>query len=667
MTRRAFIIRPFGRKRIQTDVGTPEAEVDFDRVERELIGPALEALDIGGRTTGEIFSQGNIREDMFHRLMTADLVVADISIPNANVFYELGIRHALQDRHTVLIRFVVPDQKAVFDIAPERYMVYDVDNPSSNAAELIRRLRSTLHEDRADSPVFAFLPDLQPRRRVDFIKVPREFVEDVENARERGMDGELDAYADELIALDIPWGTRGLIEIAEAQYRRRTWETACRTWETIRESAPLDTQANRRLATIYQKRSKPDLRASDQALERALQNSLSEYDRAELSALKGSNVKTRWVEDFHLEPELEGRKQRALASVHLSSARATYRDAFYACLNHYYSGVNALALTTLQCELAREQPQTWNDSHPSDAIAARALQELQDERTRLDAALRVSLQAASDPWARIARADHRCLQEPDPRRVKQQYAQALSDVDQQTLGTVRRQLALYLSLGFVEDNARAALESVDERIGAPEVTPRMVVVFSGHRIDPADIEAGTQARFPQRAEPRAREMIRQRLFELQHEASGELVGYAGGASGGDILFHEVCDELGIPTTLLLAGPVASFCAASVQDGGPHWVRRYEELVRKRADATLQLTRDLQLPHWLRDVLGFNIWQHNNLWTLHTALAHGGDRVVLLALWNYGPGRDTGGTEHMVAEVRRRGGRVEVLDARELLD
>src|SRR5712691_13459792 len=85
---RAFIVRPFGVK----------SDVDFDDVERLLIGPVLDRLGITGRTTGDIVSQGNIREDMFRLLLTADLVIADLSIHNANVFYELGMRHALRDK-----------------------------------------------------------------------------------------------------------------------------------------------------------------------------------------------------------------------------------------------------------------------------------------------------------------------------------------------------------------------------------------------------------------------------------------------------------------------------------------------------------------------------------------------------------------------------------------
>ncbi len=51
----AFIVRPFGIKQ----------EVDFDKVDKELIQPALAEAGITGSTTAAIFEQGNIREDMF--------------------------------------------------------------------------------------------------------------------------------------------------------------------------------------------------------------------------------------------------------------------------------------------------------------------------------------------------------------------------------------------------------------------------------------------------------------------------------------------------------------------------------------------------------------------------------------------------------------------------
>ena len=57
---------------------------------------------------------------MFRLLVTADLVVADVSIYNANAFYELGIRHALRNQHTFLLREKSTEDKYPFDLQTDR-------------------------------------------------------------------------------------------------------------------------------------------------------------------------------------------------------------------------------------------------------------------------------------------------------------------------------------------------------------------------------------------------------------------------------------------------------------------------------------------------------------------------------------------------------------------
>src|SRR6516225_9517413 len=103
-----FIVRPFGKKPVpmkDKDGKDTSVEVDFDEIDRSLIQAALARNDLVGQTTGVIAQAGNIRLDMFHMLITYDLAIADISIDNANAFYELGIRHGLRPNGTILIRF----------------------------------------------------------------------------------------------------------------------------------------------------------------------------------------------------------------------------------------------------------------------------------------------------------------------------------------------------------------------------------------------------------------------------------------------------------------------------------------------------------------------------------------------------------------------------------
>ena len=136
---RLFIVRPFG-----TQYG-----IDFNRVESELIIEAVKGLrsqyglELLGSTTLEITRQGNIREDMFRLLVTSDLVIADVSIHNVNVFYDLGIRHGLRERHTFLIRSNTTTDKYPIDLQTDRYLVYEGNEPKASVDQLVKGLRAT--------------------------------------------------------------------------------------------------------------------------------------------------------------------------------------------------------------------------------------------------------------------------------------------------------------------------------------------------------------------------------------------------------------------------------------------------------------------------------------------------------------------------------------------
>src|SRR6202521_2074018 len=148
---RAFIIRPFGAK----------AGVNFDAVDEKLIQPALAQIGVSGNTTTEIVEQGNIREDMFRLLVCSDLVIADVSIHNANVFYELGIRHGLRDRNTLLMRAKGRQDKYPFDLQTDRYGQYDRADPAATLPGFLESLKSTLADTNKDRPVFHLLPTLR--------------------------------------------------------------------------------------------------------------------------------------------------------------------------------------------------------------------------------------------------------------------------------------------------------------------------------------------------------------------------------------------------------------------------------------------------------------------------------------------------------------------------
>src|ERR1700691_3550494 len=103
------------------------------------------------------------------------------------------------------------------------------------------------------------------------------------------------------------------------------------------------------------------------------------------------------------------------------------------------------------------------------------------------------------------------------------------------------------------------------------------ILFTGHMIDAPNRKV---VRFPPRAEPAVRAAIRDSLLRLRDSGGTPTVGVAGGASGGDVLFHEVCAELGVATRLRLALPVEEFIATSVAPAGEGWVQRFLTLVKQ---------------------------------------------------------------------------------------
>ncbi len=670
---RAFIIRPFGCK----------ADIDFDRVERELIDKALDALGVAGRTCGEIVAQGNIRTDMFERLLTADLVIADVSIHNANVFYELGIRHALRRRCTLLLR--CSGDSYPFDLQTDRYLTYDKDQPAAALPNLIDALKRTIAAERSDSPVFQLLPELAEQDRARLLAAPRTFREEVERAAAADQRGDLALLAAE--AKGFVWESQGLRLVGLAQKDLKDYVRAIATWEAIRKDDPLNLEANLQLGTLYERQG--DLVRSDQAVRNVLsQREAPARLRAEAHALLGRNAKTRWRDVWSKAGlTLAERQAAALRSPRLQESYHSYEHGFATDLNHPYSGLNALAMLTVMTELAAAQPAVRIAAANADSTeeARQVLEHHRRHRTRLAGAVDLSIQAtldrldqkiqgggAPDPavveermWAMISAADLCMLTATHPDRVAAAYLAALEGVPGFAFDSARQQLRLYQELGILTANLQAALaiagnppaaaaEPPQAVAGAAAAPPR-TLLFTGHRIDDPDRPT---PRFPAAKERSAREALRGKIAAELAAPGGVALGIAGGASGGDILFHELCDDLGIPTQLYLALPDAQFIAESVAPADADWVRRFRRVAASRPKRELATAQEL--PPWLAEKADYNFWERNNLWMLHNALALGRP-VTLIALWNGKTGDGPGGTGHLVESARKLGADVVRID------
>jgi hypothetical protein len=159
----AFVVMPFGTK---TDADGQE--IQFNEVHKRLIRPALDRAGLKAFRADEEQRAGDIRADMFQELLLADLVLADISIDNPNVWYELGVRHALRSRGVVLISGGRTPK--AFDIYTDRKLRYNLANGVPDPAHLkddlnalVAMLTSTMTSwrGRTVSPVYSLLPNLE--------------------------------------------------------------------------------------------------------------------------------------------------------------------------------------------------------------------------------------------------------------------------------------------------------------------------------------------------------------------------------------------------------------------------------------------------------------------------------------------------------------------------
>jgi MAP3K TRAFs-binding domain len=155
-----FVLMPFGLKPDPTG-----AMVDFDRIYSELIAPAISAADLEPLRADQETIGGIIHKPMFERLILCPYAVADLTLANANVFYELGVRHAVRPWSTVPV--IAATNRLPFDVQMLRTVPYHLADGAPDPTKLRdakAAITAMLVEARSgakDSPVFQLLDYVQ--------------------------------------------------------------------------------------------------------------------------------------------------------------------------------------------------------------------------------------------------------------------------------------------------------------------------------------------------------------------------------------------------------------------------------------------------------------------------------------------------------------------------
>lgn len=154
-----FMIMPYGRKPSQAEAGKGPADIDCNALWDRAYFPVIKALGYEPVRADQDLGALIIKE-MLERLYFSDLVLADMTIPNGNVYYEVGIRHAARDRGCVLL--AADWSKQLFDVGQMRTVRFpmpegDITDATAKAIqEAIRDPISKLRDGR--SPMHDSLP-----------------------------------------------------------------------------------------------------------------------------------------------------------------------------------------------------------------------------------------------------------------------------------------------------------------------------------------------------------------------------------------------------------------------------------------------------------------------------------------------------------------------------
>ena len=156
--KRCFVIMPFDEK--------------FDDVFEFAIQPAANAKGYNCVRMDQIAGPLNLIHEMIHNIYTADVVIADLTGKNANVFYELGLAHSVPvPNKTIMI--TEENEKIPFDIGAFQVLKYNtsvrgINNLKDGIVKHIEFIET--NSNLTSNPVHDYLQKVKLRPKPEFIR-----------------------------------------------------------------------------------------------------------------------------------------------------------------------------------------------------------------------------------------------------------------------------------------------------------------------------------------------------------------------------------------------------------------------------------------------------------------------------------------------------------------
>ncbi|MEP0713800.1 tetratricopeptide repeat-containing protein [Algoriphagus sp.] len=313
--KRCFVVMGFGTK---TDYVNGR-KLDLNKSYKYLIKPVVESKGIECVRADEILHSGSIDVQMYKELLTADLVIADLSTSNSNAIYELGIRHALRPYTTI----VVSEDKLVYPFDLNHIVIsqynhlgeaIDIEEAERFKERLGQQIEAVINKGESDSPVYTYLNSLIPPK--------------IQDVLEAAVEKEAETHK---AAPDTGEVLSKIIQDAEDFVEQKEFEKAKQLFQTAvilakMNSAQPDTYLIHRLAFTTYKSAKPDLVSALYESMKLLQSiNLAHTNDPETVSMAGAIEKKLF--------------ECGQGDQHLEEALLYFLRSYYT-LNNRYNGIN---------------------------------------------------------------------------------------------------------------------------------------------------------------------------------------------------------------------------------------------------------------------------------------------------------------------------------------
>ncbi|WP_353063805.1 tetratricopeptide repeat protein [Tunturibacter psychrotolerans] len=658
---------PFGKVDVRVDEISKPIRVDFNKIYTELLEPALREAGCDPSRADSQATAGDIRTDMFFDLVTADLVLADLSIPNPNVYYELGIRDGVCARGVFIVQGGWTVNRP-FDVASDRSFSYKGDlfliddsnsGPNTNNIDVSAEVQRLAEEFRkafasesqaTGSPLYSHLPGL---RQVDwenidtskshfFGTLERDWEERVRIAQELQRPGNIITLAQGAPtrihrAKILSRAARSLIGLCQ-------FAAAEEVLTEILHLAPDDVEAQLQLGVVLNSRGETE-RAESQM--RAI---LSKHEtNPEAGMVLGDVYRMLWYMQWKNGHNVSECRERARDSSRLLvAAIRSYLDVQSRHPDEYLSGYNALLLIAVFKKLFPRielpHPPIFDREELSVVVryAARGAGENAEVTGDYDTQF----------WSAVALSGLELLNDN-----KDAVLHGIRDacaVPSATLFYLRsfmHRLVLLESLNFKMDIISEAITIVQAKLDSKRqrTTWGKVIVFYGYPIDKLN---SLDPRFPSSSVPAVNDKIKEALTTWE-VGKGDLA-ICGTATEGDVMFAEDCLDRGAHVRLLVLEPTPGELAAGFKNPAlGEWTTRAYALVEHPGTEVWYHKEELG-----DAVDPAHLPGRQNRWILNTARMEGGNArgdngLYGVFLWNGGMDVDNSqDPSFFVAELRR---------------